>query len=209
MGTPWCPVGTLWGPVGTPWVYWGPVGHHWGSCGHSLRAHPGVLWALPGVLWTPAGVLWAHPGVLWAPSGVLWAPCEHPWGSCGPPLGSCGHPWGSCGHHLGGAHKTPNTTSLVFRVQNLLWLEDQENNLPYLCSLADCHAVSNAPALLRPPKLSSQGPVSTGVGDRPGRPQGAVSFCLFQCKKSSCSILWQVNLSPPPPPPPNCQVAAR
>ena len=42
--------------------------------------------------------------------------------------------------------------------------------------LADGHTVSNAPDLFRPPKLSGTGPFSTGVGDRPGSPQGAVSF---------------------------------
>ena len=42
--------------------------------------------------------------------------------------------------------------------------------------LADGHTVSNAPDLFRPPKLSGTGPGKYWVGDRPGSPQGAVSF---------------------------------
>ena len=43
--------------------------------------------------------------------------------------------------------------------------------------VADGHTVSNAPEIssdLR--SKAAQGPASTGVGGRPGRPQGAVSF---------------------------------
>ena len=76
--------------------------------------------------------------------------------------------------------------------------------------VATCLCLTPRPGciLARGASQAAQGPVSAGVEDRPGRPQGAVSFCLLRRKKSSCSILWQVNLFPPPPPPPNCQVAA-
>ena len=52
--------------------------------------------------------------------------------------------------------------------------------------IAGGHTASNAPDLFRPPKLSAQGPVSTGVGDRPGRPQGAASLFLFASSVPVC-----------------------
>ena len=52
--------------------------------------------------------------------------------------------------------------------------------------IAGGHTASNAPDLFRPPKLSAQGPVSTGVGDHPGRPQGAASLFPFASSVPVC-----------------------
>ena len=69
------------------------------------------------------------------------------------------------------------------RVSSLLWLEDRASKWPYAWSFADGHAVSNAPALFRPPKLSGTGPGQYWGGGPPGKTSGCCQLLLFAARQ--------------------------
>ena len=93
-----------------------------------------------------------------------------------------------------------------------MWLKDQASNWPYVFSFADGHAVSNGPALFRPPKSSGTGPGQYWCGGPPGKTSGCCQLLPFpaQAKLMQHPVASQ-PLPPPSPSPklPSCCPLAR
>ena len=64
-----------------------------------------------------------------------------------------------------------------------MWLEDRASKWPYAWPLAGGHAVSNAPALFRPPKLSGTGPGQYWGGGPPGKTSGCCQLLPFAARQ--------------------------